>query len=105
MKQAKVETLLAHPFARPPIRAATDLILRSLPTGRANARPMTGSASVSKDGNEQGLAAILRDAREGALLRMRSEPDGQISERLVLSLVQSLLKKYFGFSELQIRAI
>src|SRR6202022_2169050 len=35
------------PFSRP---GNTDLILRSLPTGRANARPMTGSASVSKDG-------------------------------------------------------
>jgi len=51
----------------------TDLILRSLPTGRANARPMTGSASVSKEGHNAGLAAILRDARKGALLRMRSE--------------------------------
>jgi hypothetical protein len=32
-----------------------NLILRRPPTGRANARPMTGSVAVSKDGRNTGL--------------------------------------------------
>jgi hypothetical protein len=43
----------------------SDLILRSRESG------------VSKDGATPGLAAILRDARKGALLRMRSEIHSQ----------------------------
>src|SRR3984893_18239661 len=49
MKDGKAETPLTHVWCAPP---NTTLILRSLPTGRANARPMTGSASVSKDGHD-----------------------------------------------------
>jgi hypothetical protein len=36
---------------------------------------MINSASVSKDGRNTGLAAILRDAAKTPLLRMRSEED------------------------------
>jgi hypothetical protein len=36
---------------------------------------MTGSASVSKDGRESGVASILRDAAKRPLLRMRTEAD------------------------------
>src|ERR1700729_4150019 len=43
------------------------------PTGRANARPMTGSAASRRMDATNGLAAILRDAPKSALLRMRSE--------------------------------
>src|ERR1700730_15593460 len=49
MKDGKAETPLTHVWCAPP---NTTLILRILPTGRANARPMTGSASVSKDGHD-----------------------------------------------------
>src|SRR5712671_6686800 len=42
-----------------------DLILRRSPTGRANARPMTGSVAVSKDGPQYRfvIPGTRRDAR------------------------------------------
>src|SRR3981081_1782041 len=40
-----------------------DLILRRSPTGRANARPMTGSVAVSKDGPQYRF--VIPDTRSG----------------------------------------
>src|SRR3979411_794013 len=61
-----------------------DLILRRSPTGRANARPMTGSVAVSKDGLQYrfvipGTSAVAL-SRSGTVFRWIS-PRARASEK------------------------